>query len=198
MAGDTCWATSNREAFVPGRADEARLNRGDRPGTHWVPAECDVSIRPAWFYHAHEDDQVKTPRDLVDLYYSSVGRGASLLLNLPPDRRGLIHERDVDALQGFRRAMDATMKQDVYYGVIPGTAKPTLLKPGAEKLGVQFKLDVQLDNRKTWGPGDHLTVESRATVYHAPTGVRLGYGEEFSRHRPCEMRDLIARITLPD
>ena len=116
VAGDTCWATSNREDFAPGRADEARLNRGDRPGTHWVPAECDVSIRPGWFYHQHEDDQVKTPQQLVDLYYSSVGRGASFLLNLPPDRRGRIHERDVRALQEFRRVIDATFATNLAAG----------------------------------------------------------------------------------
>jgi len=116
VAGDTCWATSNREDFAPGRADEARLNRGDRPGTHWVPAECDVSIRPGWFYHLHEDDQVKTPQQLVDLYYSSVGRGASFLLNLPPDRRGRIHERDVRALQEFRRVIETTFATNLAAG----------------------------------------------------------------------------------
>ena len=93
---------------MPGRSDTARLNRGDRPGKHWVPAECDVSIRPGWFYHRHEDEQVKTPSQLVDLYYSSVGRGASFLLNLPPDRRGRIHENDVHSLRDFRRILDAT------------------------------------------------------------------------------------------
>ncbi len=116
VAGETCWATSNRDDFSPGHADVARLNRGDRPGTHWVPAECDVSIRPGWFYHRHEDDQVKTPQALVDLYYSSVGRGASLLLNLPPDRRGRIHEHDVRALREFRRIIDATFSTDLARG----------------------------------------------------------------------------------
>ena len=108
VAGETCWATSNSDDFVPGRSDTARLNRGDRPGKHWVPAECDVSIRPGWFYHRHEDGQVKTPSQLVDLYYSSVGRGASFLLNLPPDRRGRIHESDVRSLREFRRILSAT------------------------------------------------------------------------------------------
>ncbi|MCI0490742.1 MAG: alpha-L-fucosidase [Blastocatellia bacterium] len=113
IAGDPCWATSNREEFVPGRADEARLNSGDRPGTHWVPAECDVSIRPGWFYHAKEDDKVRTPQNLVDLYYNSVGRGASLHLNLPPDRRGRIPEADVKSLRRFRRILDATFARDL-------------------------------------------------------------------------------------
>jgi alpha-L-fucosidase len=108
IAGETCWATQNSADFAPGRAEAARLNRGDRPGTNWVPAECDVSIRPGWFYHKHEDAQVKTPAQLMDIYYQSVGRGASFLLNLPPDRRGRIHENDVASLSGFRRSIDAT------------------------------------------------------------------------------------------
>ena len=116
VAGETCWATSNSDDFVPGRADMARLNRGDRPGKHWVPAECDVSIRPGWFYHRHEDDQVKTPQALVDLYYSSVGRGASFLLNLPPDRRGRIHDNDVRSLREFRRILDATFATNLAAG----------------------------------------------------------------------------------
>ena len=85
IAFDPAWATLNRDDFAPGEADEARLNRGDRPGTHWLPAECDVSIRPGWFYHPAEDEKVKSPDELLDLYYQSVGRGASFLLNVPPD-----------------------------------------------------------------------------------------------------------------
>jgi len=112
FAGETCWATLNREDFAPGIADAKRLNRGDRPGTHWLPAECDVSIRPGWFYHASEDARVKTPRQLLEIYYNSVGRGGSMLLNLPPDRRGLIHENDVKSLREFRRLLDATFEHD--------------------------------------------------------------------------------------
>jgi len=112
-AGETSWATLNSEDFVLGRADQRRLNRGDRPGKAWVPAECDVSIRPGWFYHASENDQVRTPQNLFDLYFSSVGRGASLLLNLPPDRRGQIHENDVQSLRGFRSLLDQTFGHDL-------------------------------------------------------------------------------------
>jgi len=116
VAGETCWATQNSADFAPGHADEARLNRGDRPGTNWVPAECDVSIRPGWFYHKHEDGQVKTPQQLVDLYYSSVGRGASFLLNLPPDRRGRIPDPDIESLRGFRRIIDGTFTTNLAAG----------------------------------------------------------------------------------
>jgi len=112
-AGDPCWATLNREDFAPGSSDVKRLETGDRTGNYWVPAECDVSIRKGWFYHPSEDTTVKTPRELVDLYFASVGRGAVLLLNLPPDRRGLIHERDIQALQGFRRMLDTIFARDL-------------------------------------------------------------------------------------
>ena len=113
IAGETCWATSSRMDFVPGRADVGRLNRGDRPGTHWVPAECDVSIRPGWFYHAAEDDKVRDARNLLELYFSSVGRGASFLLNLPPDRRGRVHDNDVRSLREFRRSIDAIFPKNL-------------------------------------------------------------------------------------
>jgi alpha-L-fucosidase len=117
-AGDPCWATLNAADFGPGYGPpgggyEARLNRGDRPGTDWIPPECDVSIRPGWFYHASEDGKVKTPAQLMDLYFDSVGRGATLLLNLPPDRRGQIHANDVASLLAFRRVLDSTFAHDL-------------------------------------------------------------------------------------
>jgi alpha-L-fucosidase len=116
MAGETCWATLNAQDFVPGRADQNRLNQGDRPGAQWVPAECDVSIRPGWFYHPAEDAKVRSPQNLVDIYYASVGRGASMLLNLPPDRRGRINETDERALKEFRRILNATFESDLAQG----------------------------------------------------------------------------------
>jgi alpha-L-fucosidase len=115
-AGETCWATLNQHDFAPGQADENRLNEGDRFGTDWVPAECDVSIRPGWFYHASEDDKVKTPSQLVDLYFASVGRGAGMLLNVPPDRRGRIADADVQSLTEFRRRLKAIFAHNLADG----------------------------------------------------------------------------------
>jgi alpha-L-fucosidase len=115
IAGDPCWATINAEGRYPG-SDSKGLNSGERPGTRWIPAECDVSIRPGWFYHASEDARVKTPAQLLDIYYQSVGRGACLNLNLPPDRRGRIHENDNRSLKEFRRVLDATFARDLAYG----------------------------------------------------------------------------------
>lgn len=64
----------------------------------WYPAEVDTSIRPGWFYHKHEDDKVRSLDTLLDIYYNSVGGNASLLLNIPVDQRGLVHENEVERL----------------------------------------------------------------------------------------------------
>ncbi len=82
----------------------------DAPALIWYPSEVDVSIRPGWYYHESQDSQVKTPEKLVDIYYSSVGRNSLLLLNLPPDKRGLIHENDIENLMGMKKIIDETFR----------------------------------------------------------------------------------------
>lgn len=79
----------------------------------WYPAEIDVSIRPRWFYNAGDDNLVKSPQKLVDIYYNSVGLNGVLLLNIPPDKRGLIHQNDIEALKGMRYILDETFKENL-------------------------------------------------------------------------------------
>lgn len=112
-AGATCWATVNAADKWPGHADGKQLNAGERNGDTWIPGEVDVSIRPGWFYHASEDGKVKSVARLLKIYYESVGRGCNLILNLPPDRRGQIHENDVKALREWRKIIDATFATDL-------------------------------------------------------------------------------------
>lgn len=108
IAGMTNWNYLDTAGFKRGLGAPPTdtLNQGNINGKHWIPAECDVSIRPGWFYHAEEDDKVKTPEQLFDLYVKSVGRGANFLLNVPPDRRGLIHEKDSASLVAFKKMRD--------------------------------------------------------------------------------------------
>ena len=105
FVGDPNWATLNRNEFAPGHANKNSLQHGDVGGTHWVPAEVDVSIRPGWFYHQSEDDKVKTVEQLMDIYYTSVGRGANLILNVPPTKEGLVHPIDSARLVAFGEAL---------------------------------------------------------------------------------------------
>lgn len=114
IAGETNWNTITVDTLYAGKPNiEGLLNTGSPDGRQWVPAEVDVSIRPGWFYHRKEDSLVKTPERLFDIYLSSVGRGSTLLLNVPPDQRGLFHENDVNALRGFRKLLDASFKTDL-------------------------------------------------------------------------------------
>lgn len=120
IAGNPCWATMRAEGLHPGKEGiEARLNSGERNGDVWLPGECDVSIRPGWFWHEAENEKVRTPENLLDLYLNSVGRGASFLLNVPPDRRGQWHENDIEALRGFARLRDTLFASEVSKGASP-------------------------------------------------------------------------------
>ncbi|MBE9915047.1 alpha-L-fucosidase [Paenibacillus donghaensis] len=82
----------------------------------WYPAEVNTSIRPGWFYHAAEDEQVKPLEELIDVYYGAVGGNATFLLNLPPDRRGLIHENDVQRLKELGEWMKKTFHANLASG----------------------------------------------------------------------------------
>ena len=106
IAPETSWATfapvgEDGGAAAPGYVKTDESGSGHRNASQWLPPECDVSIRPGWFFHEKENARVKTPDQLMDLYFQSVGRGCNLLLNVPPDRRGLLHEADVAALGAF-------------------------------------------------------------------------------------------------
>jgi alpha-L-fucosidase len=105
MGSLTNWCLLNSDSMYPGGDFAAILGEGHEDGNHWVPAEVDVSIRPGWFYHPAQDSLVRTPGNLLELYYSSVGRNSNLLLNVPPDREGLINENDIKALKGFRELL---------------------------------------------------------------------------------------------
>ena len=106
-AGTTCWATYTPEAPDAGKQPANGYNKyweateGTRNGKFWLPAECDVPLRPGWFYHEAQDGQVKSPYQLLDLYYQSVGRGADLDLGLAPNRKGVLDQHDVASLKGF-------------------------------------------------------------------------------------------------
>ena len=115
VAGDPNWCAVDPAAVpapgVEGPAVGRMLQHGDPRGTVWRPAECDVSIRPGWFWRASEDDRVRTRDDLARLYFESVGRNANLLLNVPPTTDGLLHPTDVSRLEAFgawRAALLAT------------------------------------------------------------------------------------------
>jgi len=99
--------TSDDASFREKKINEMDRDLGSRSlmqhanGLNWRPSETDTSIRPGWFYHDHEDDKVRSVETLLDIWYRTVGGNSTLLLNIPPDRRGLFHEVDVERLRGM-------------------------------------------------------------------------------------------------
>jgi alpha-L-fucosidase len=122
IAGDPCWAAydpvgEDGGVASPGNVRAKDSVTGTRWGSQWMPAECDVSIRPGWFWRKSENAKVKTPEQLMDLYYKSVGRGASLLLNVPPNEKGQFSLEDVNALRGFQKLRQNAMSRNLAAGV---------------------------------------------------------------------------------
>ena len=117
-------------------------------GLVWYPAETDVSIRPGWFYHSAEDDKVKSPEKLLDIYFHSVGRNGVLLLNIPPDRRGLIHERDAQNLKEWK-----TMRDDIFRDNLLQKAKIRARK----RKGIKSVVDGRYETY--WMAPDHTILE---------------------------------------
>ena len=151
--------------------------RERRHGSHWLPAECDVSIRPGWFWHDKENDRVKTPAQLMDLYYQSVGRGASFLLNVPPDRRGLLGDNDVASLRGFGERLRAALSQNLAAGARI-TASNVRGKSRA------FRAENLLDGNPDtyWATDDRVTAAEVVLEFPHPreNSMWSGYGKTFA------------------
>lgn len=107
--GETNWSLLNATGDVP----EDMLRNGVENGNAWVPGEVNTSIRPEWFYHEREDRKVKTLPQLLDIYYHSVGRNATMLLNFPIMPNGLIHEKDEKAIQELTKNLKETFKNNL-------------------------------------------------------------------------------------
>ena len=119
----------------------------------WYPSEVDVSIRPGWFYHKEEDNKVKSLKHLADIYFQSVGYNSVLLLNIPPDRRGLINEADVTRLKEFAEYRKQAFADDRVKGgqklweAKPGEERIYKLKSGSEINVVMLQEDISKGQR---------------------------------------------------
>lgn len=119
----------------------------------WYPSEVDVSIRPGWFYHKEEDSKVKSLKHLADIYFQSVGYNSVLLLNIPPDRRGLINEADVTRLKEFAEyrkqafADDRVKEGQKLWEATPNGERTYKLKSGSEINVVMLQEDIARGQR---------------------------------------------------
>jgi alpha-L-fucosidase len=159
----------------------------DAKGLVWYPSETDVSIRPGWFYHPEEDERVKTPEKLFDIYCSSVGRNSLLLLNLPPNTEGVLHQNDVKNLLAWRKLLDETFQTNLASGakmkskngldtknLLDGKNATHFITKGNDTTTV---IDFQLVGTKTF---DILQLQENIRIGQRIEGFKLEYWEKGS------------------
>lgn len=172
FAGATNWSFLREGEVHPGYEKSYELQYGHADGNQWVPAECDVSIRPGWFYHPEEDDRVKSPDQLVDLYYRSVGHNATLLLNFPVDRRGLIHPVDSANAVRFHEMIQQQLKTNLVAGMRP--------KVSNERGGDFVASALTDDNFDTyWATEDGVTTADIEFSFDTPTRMNRMMLQEY-------------------
>jgi alpha-L-fucosidase len=184
-AGETSWATYTPEAPEEGRKPANGYVKywlgveGTLNGKYWMPAECDVPLRPGWYYHASQDDKVKSPYTLLDLYYKSVGRGANLDLGLAPDKSGQLHPADVKALAEFGKLVQATFRVNLAKNAT--FVASNVRGKNAKKFGPSFIIDA--DRYSYWATDDDvlnpeliITLKKPATfnVIRLRENIKLG------------------------
>lgn len=174
--GETNWSTLRRDEVYPGWPLYEQLRYGHEDGTHWVPAEVNVSTRPGWFYHESEDHKVKTLPDLLDIYYQSVGRNGLSLINFPIDKRGLIHPNDSAQMVKLQAAIEADFAEDL-------TKKATVTASNVREDARKFRADNVIDNNKDsyWATDDSVTQASLTIKLDKPTAINRFLVEEYIR-----------------
>ncbi len=167
---DIRWV-GNEDGFA--REDESSVQLRDGQEV-WYPAECDVSIRPGWFWHQDQDDQVKSLEHLLDIYYRSVGRNSGLLLNVPPNDQGLFCELDIQRLKEWRAALDQTFATDFAAGK---SAVASNIRGGDDAFGPARALDGELDTY--WATDDEVRAASLEVELGAPATFNVSRVQEY-------------------
>ncbi|NVJ86599.1 MAG: alpha-L-fucosidase [Algoriphagus sp.] len=167
FAYETTWSNLMRDSVYAGMPEYSeKWASGQENGTHWVPAESDVSIRPGWYYHAYEDHKVKSLPQLMEIFYKSIGRNSSLLINFPVDTRGLIHENDEEAIL----KMAAKIREDFQTNLAQEATVSASLDRG---YGYEAELTIDGDYSTYWTTPDGA-VEAQ---------LELDFGKEISFNR---------------
>ena len=170
----TNWNPFTSNPSLQGKDHLHHLGEGDENGINWIPAEADVSIRPGWYYHAREDHQVRPLEKMVDIYYASVGRGYNLLLNLPVDRRGLVHENDIKRLMELKKVIEADFAHNL-------VTDASITASNIRENHKFFSAEKTIDNDKNtyWATDEGLTKASIDINFTKPTTFNRFMAQEY-------------------
>jgi alpha-L-fucosidase len=183
FVGETNWNFLPSGHWAGDQSIYKFLNSGDPNGDKYSPGECDVSIRPGWFWRESENDNVKSLEQLQEIWYRSIGHGGNLLLNVPPDTRGLIHENDARALMEFRRWREATFGRDLAQRVFH--VQPIgSSSPNARAVLLDQRLDTFVAGKSAHEQlALELSWEQPAVIDHLVMRENVALGQRISRFR---------------
>ncbi|KQB41773.1 Alpha-L-fucosidase [Flavobacterium daejeonense] len=165
-ANKTNWSLLRQKDDLAGKVHYTEYMSGHEDGEKWVPGEADVSIRPGWFYHAAEDDKVRSLDELVDIYYKSVGRNANLLLNLPVDKRGLVNDNDEKRLKELVAVIKADFKTELLRGT---KVKASNIRDNNRFFSAENLIDG--DKNTYWATDDGVKNASIEFQFEKPTAI---------------------------
>jgi len=169
FVNETNWCLFSNDTLYPGKPGiENLLATGMADGDKWIPAEVDVSIRPGWFYHENENERVKTAEQLFRIYLNSVGRGANLLLNIPPGPDGLLHPLDIEALTSWKQMRDSIFARNI---AAEAQISATHTRPGS---GLYGAVNLTDGNPHTYWATDD-TVKSADIILHWDNPRQISY-----------------------
>ena len=145
IAGDPVWQKVNPDK-IRNNPSNSYLNHGDPEGKQYSVGEADVSIRSGWFYH--DNQEPKSLRELMDIYFKSVGRGTPLLLNIPPNQDGKFADADVARLKEFRQTLDQLYSVDYAAGA--------LVEADSTRRNAHYSAShlTDGDEKTSWAPAD--------------------------------------------
>src|SRR6218665_675156 len=173
-AGKTNWSLLRQKDELAGKVHYSEFMSGHEDGEKWVPGEADVSIRPGWFYHSVEDDKVRSLDEMVDIYYESIGRNATLLLNLPVDRRGLVHENDEARLKELVATIKADFKKEL---LAEAQVQASNIRANDTNFGPQNVID---GNKNTyWATDDKVKQATVEFTFKKPTAINRVLLQEY-------------------
>ncbi|MGO4773384.1 alpha-L-fucosidase [Flavobacterium sp. W22_SRS_FK3] len=173
-AHETNWSLLRQKDDLAGKVHYTEYMSGHEDGEKWVPGETNVSIRPGWFYHAVEDDKVHTLDEMVDFYYHSIGRNATFLLNIPPDKRGLIHENDIQRLKEYAAVIKKDFKKEV---LAKSKASASNWRENSPKYAAANTIDG--NNETYWATDDSVKKASILFRFKKPTAFNRVLLQEY-------------------
>jgi alpha-L-fucosidase len=169
----TTWSNLDRDQVYGGMPEYAKeYSMGQENGSHWIPAEADVSIRPGWYYHEYEDHKVKSLAQLLDVYYNSVGQNSTLLLNFPVDRSGLVHKNDIRQIQ----RLSAKLAEDFLHDLAPGN---TISATHQRAQGFSAANATDGDKHTYWSTADNTVQASLTIEFDQPTAFNRFMAQEY-------------------